>query len=89
MTNGQNPQPVGNGQQSLIPPSNGFDGWLRAVEKEVTWIKAKIDTLATKEDIADLKTLIANREASLQRWALGILITVILALAAMIYRSVS
>ena len=78
MENGQGQQPLGNGhQRTLPPPGNSDEGRLRAVEQDVREIKTEIKHLATKEDIADLRTLVATREASLQRWLIGILISAV------------
>ena len=71
---------------------NVFDNRLRAVEQVVLEIRTELKHLATKEDLAELKRLItedvqavnvmiADREASIQRWLMGTLVTVIIALA--------
>ena len=40
-------------------------------------IEARLDYLATKEDIQRLEKRISDREASLQRWLIGVLLAAI------------
>ncbi len=41
----------------------------------VSAIEARLDYLATKEDIQRVEKLISDRESSLQRWLIGIVLT--------------
>ncbi len=56
---------------------NGHD-----LHARVSVLEAQIQNLATKEDIQRLETLIAQREASMQRWLIGVLVTVSVGLIA-------
>ncbi len=44
-------------------------------------MEARLDYLATKEDIQRIEALIAQREASLQRWLIGVVISAAVGLA--------
>ena len=67
-------------------PTNGGgrDERLRSIENRLTHIETKFDHeirhLATKEDISDIKALIARKEATHLRWLLGVLITATISL---------
>ena len=56
------------------PPDSGSGG--DGLSTRLARVEAKMDFVATREDIAnmgrDLATLIANKEASMQRWLFGI-----------------
>ena len=71
--------------------SGGDDGGninerLRELEIQVAKIDTKIDTLATREYVSDIKTLIERKEATMLRWLLGILATSAIALAIALIR---
>ena len=55
--------------------SSGENG--RDLHGRVSAIEARLDYLATKEDIQRVEKLISDREASLQRWMIGILLAAI------------
>ena len=76
MTERQQLGDVGNGSTSLNPPPDrhGIEARLRQVESAVTEIRTALKHLASKEDIAEVKRVIVEREASLQRWLIGILL---------------
>ena len=38
----------------------------------VSALEARLDYLATKEDVSEIKTLIATREATMLRWLIGL-----------------
>ena len=52
----------------------------------VSSLEAQLQHLATKEDIRRLETLIAQREASLQRWLIGIVASATVTLAVALIR---
>ena len=67
------------------PPDGGDrDGRLRGIEDRLTHIETKFDHelrhLATKEDVGEIKTLIARKEATHLRWLLGVLVTATISL---------
>ena len=45
------------------------------IEERMGRIEAVLPHLATKEDIAEVKTLISDREASMLKWLVGITTT--------------
>ena len=45
------------------------------IESRLATLEARNEFLATKEDIQKLSTLIAEKEASMQRWLMGVLLT--------------
>ena len=45
---------------------------LRAVERQLVKIETRMESMATKEDIQAIKTLIAERESKMLRWLIGI-----------------
>ena len=48
---------------------------LAMIESRLATLEARNEFLATKEDIQRLSTLIAEKEASMQRWLMGVLLT--------------
>lgn len=48
---------------------------LAMIESRLATLEARNEFLATKEDIQKLSTLIAEKEASMQRWLMGVLLT--------------
>ena len=71
--------------------SSGGDGGninerLRELEIQVAKIDTKIDALATREYVSEVKTLIERKEATMLRWLLGILATSAIALAIALIR---
>ena len=57
------------------------------VLKEIGGVKTEIG--GVKTEMADVKTLIADREASMQRWLLGITSTMVVAVTAVLIRSLA
>lgn len=87
MTNGQQraiedalPEPVVPGH------SQGGNGNGRTVERRLSALETRLRYLATKEDIAEVKALISQREASMQRWLIGILVSALVALSLSVVR---
>lgn len=79
-------QPLGSGS------GNGgrFDDHeqrLRVLETAATRIETRMENLATKLDVEGLKTLINEKEASMQRWLIGILLTAIVSLVVAMVRT--
>lgn len=60
---------------------------LREVEKGPVQVQTKLESLATKTDIADIKTLIETKETTRLRWLVGILITAIMGLGIAVIRT--
>lgn len=65
-----------------------------ATREDLARVEAKVETMATREDlakvqtsIAEIKTLIVQREASMLRWLLGILITTAAGMVTVLIRS--
>ena len=50
---------------------NGGDG---TIEDRLVRLETQIEQAATKEDIGEVKLLIVQQEASLQRWLIGVLL---------------
>lgn len=52
--------------------------WARDVENRLVRLETRLDSMvehmATKSDLEGIKTLIAERESSMQRWLIGILL---------------
>lgn len=67
--------PAGNGSGN----GSGFESRLSKLETHIQY-------LATKEDIQKLSTQIAERESSLQRWLIGVLLTAIVSLSLALIR---
>lgn len=62
--------------------------------ERLTRLETKVENMATREDlakvqtsIAEIKTLIVQREASMLRWLLGILITTAAGMVTVLIRS--
>ena len=65
-----------------------------ATREDLARVEAKVENMATREDlakvqtsIAEIKTLIVQREASMLRWLLGILITTAAGMVTVLIRS--
>lgn len=63
---------------------NGHD-----LHGRVSAIEARLDYLATKEDIQRVEKLISDREASLQRWMIGLVSGAALAVIVALIRTFS
>ncbi len=78
MSNGdeRNVLPFGRPTKSNGNGGDGTNARLRAVEHGLIQLAERVSNLkenmATKEDIASLKTLIAERETTMLRWLIGI-----------------
>ena len=57
-------------------PASGGNGNGHNLHGRVSAIEAHLWHLATKDDIQRIEALIAKREASMQRWLIGILVAV-------------
>ena len=71
------------------PPSaapNGGGGNGRDLHGRVSALEAHLQHLATKEDIRRIETLIAQREAAMLRWLIGLVLTAGAALAIALVR---
>jgi hypothetical protein len=44
---------------------------LGEVQADVAWLKATVPYLATKQDVGELRALVASTEASLIKWVVG------------------
>ena len=53
--------------------AGGGDGNGRNLHGRVSAIEAHLQHLATKEDIAEVKKLISDKESSMLRWLIGII----------------
>ena len=60
----------------------GIEGRLRDLEVQVARVETKLAHVATREDIADLKTIIAEKETTSTRWLIGIIVSAVVALLA-------
>ncbi len=86
MTNGRfNRSPSGTPASSS--GDGGGDGWTLRVERRLASIETEIGHLARKQDISDLRTLIAEKETRTLRWLMGILATSVVALLAALVRT--
>ena len=59
-------------QRPPAESSSGGGGNGHDVHARVSAIEARLDYLATKSDIERVEKLISQREASMQRWLIGI-----------------
>ena len=57
-----------------------------ALTDSVAALEARLDRLATKEDIAEVKRLIADREATMLGWLIGIVSVTAVTLVAAVAR---
>lgn len=57
------------------------------IRDRLTRLEVKMESVATREDIAELKVLISNKEATMQRWLLGILASAVVAIAVALIRT--
>ena len=64
---------------------NGGNGRLRAIEERLTRIEeqfgAQLEHLATGKDVAEVKTLISEKESSMTKWLIGTLLGILVAVA--------
>ncbi|MCY4218029.1 MAG: hypothetical protein OXE41_04205 [Gammaproteobacteria bacterium] len=68
---------------------DGGNGNGKDISARVAVIESELKHLATKQDISDVKTLILERESSMQRWLIGILLTALVALIIAVVRTFS
>ena len=61
----------------------------RDIHGRVSAIEARLDYLATKEDIQRVEKVISDRESSMQRWLIGILLATIGTTLIALYRTFS
>ena len=54
------------------PPPGGGGNRGSGYGERLARIEAKMDHMATREDVAEIKVLIGNREASMLRWLIGL-----------------
>ena len=70
---------------------NGGNGRLRAIEDRLSRIDEKFDAelkhLATGKDVAEVKTLISEKESSMTKWQIGILSGALVAVALALLRT--
>lgn len=70
---------------------NGGNGRLRAIEERLARIEEKFDAelkhLASKKDVADVKTLISEKESSMTKWQIGILSGALIAVVLAVFRT--
>lgn len=69
-------------------PADGGGGNGHNLHGRVSAIEAHLQYLATKEDIGDVKRLISDRESSMLKWLIGILIANGIALVVALIRLV-
>ncbi|MCY4261187.1 MAG: hypothetical protein OXC91_13115 [Rhodobacteraceae bacterium] len=69
------------------PSNGGNNGNGREIHGRLTALETRMEYLATKEDIAGLKTHISDKQSSTLKWQVGILITVIIALCIAVVRT--
>ena len=68
------------------PASNGGGGNGRDLHGRVSALEAHLQHLATKEDIRRIETLIAQREAAMLRWLIGLVLASALGLGVALVR---
>ncbi len=71
------------------PPAqsaSGGNGGGSNLHGRLSALEAELKHLATKEDIRRIEALIAQREASLQRWLIGVITTAAVALGLTLVR---
>ncbi len=71
-------------QRGLASGNGGGGG--SDIEGRLSRLETHLQYLATKEDIQKLSTQIAEKESSLQRWLIGVLLTAIISLAVTLAR---
>ncbi len=59
----------------------------RNLHGRVSAIEAHLRRLATKEDISEVKTLVSEKEASMSRWLIGIILVALISLAVALIRT--
>ena len=59
---------------------------LRVVETATTRIETRMENLATKVDVEGVKTLINQKESSMQRWLIGILVVALVSVMTAMFR---
>ncbi len=69
--------------------SHGGGGNGHGLHGRVSAIEARLDYLATKEDIRRVEALITQREASMQRWLIGVVSGAALAVIVALIRTFS
>ncbi|MCY4005766.1 MAG: hypothetical protein OXE84_02915 [Rhodobacteraceae bacterium] len=72
---------VGPEPPSAPKPPNGNGGNGNYGER-LARIEARLESVAKREDIADLKTVIAEKDSARSKWLIGIMMTVVLAFVA-------
>lgn len=71
---GQNPSIIGFPSPAQAPKGNGGGGGNgKEVLQRLTALEERTRHLATKEDLAELKSLISEKEAKQTKWLIGII----------------
>ena len=62
-----------------------------ATHKDVEGVRTEVASMKGEllTEIAGIRTLVANRDASMQRWLLGVTVTMVVALTAALLRTVA
>ncbi len=68
-------------------PYNGLEERVREVEKLLVRLDERSHNLATKADIAEIRKVIVEREASLLRWLIGIISIALVSLTVVLVRT--
>ena len=66
------------GRENVVPissPGGAGSGGSDDIGQRLARIEATIEHMATREDVADVKTLIERNNATMTRWLVGILLT--------------
>lgn len=68
------------GRENVVPissPGSSGSGGGDDTGQRLARIEATMEHMATREDVADVKTLIESRNATMTRWLVGILLTTV------------
>ncbi|MCY4303435.1 MAG: hypothetical protein OXC62_01405 [Aestuariivita sp.] len=74
-------------EQYPIQTPTGGNGNGKDTHARISVIEAELKHLATKEDIQEIKTLIASTESRTQRWLIGILLTALVTVSVALFRT--
>ena len=83
------PRPADAQADPPISSSSSSGGGGGDVGERLARIETTLEHVATRESVADMKTLIERKESTMLRWLLGILATAAIALVVALIRSFS
>ena len=77
------------GRPNVVPMqrSGGGSGDDGSHGERLARIESKMDYMATREDVQEVKTLIERKEATMLRWLLGMLVVALVSLGVALVRT--